>query len=232
MDEFNLSPFLTDFTTPRAVDMAEVSVFGNDTKQYIAGLEDGSLSASGVFDGSTDAIDDLLDTSIQTDSGQIITYAPHGMIAVGDRVKMLSAKTSTYEVSGSMTDAVRLSYDAQADGGIDGGHLFHELIAETAIADYASVDNGAAVPTTEFGGVAHIHVLAFSGFTDVDLTVQDSADDAAFADIINFTQVTAVGAERIAITTQVRRYVRATIESVGGAGSITFAISFARRGTA
>ncbi len=76
----NISAFATDVAMPRSVDMAEVSVFGNDTKQYIAGLEDGTISISGPYDPVIDAQIDGVIVAIRT--GTLATasfqYDPQG----------------------------------------------------------------------------------------------------------------------------------------------------------
>jgi hypothetical protein len=75
-------------------------------------------------------------------------------------------------------------------------------------------------------------VTAFTG-TDVTMTIQDSADDAAWANLSGgaFTQVTGIGAQRIAAATStatVRRYVRVITTTSGGVTSVSFVVNFAK----
>lgn len=86
--------------------------------------------------------------------------------------------------------------------------------------------------STAFGAQAYLQVFAFTG-TDVTVKVQDSADNASFADVtgLAFTAVTsAPGTQRIATASgaTIRRYVRAVTTTSGGFTSVTFAVSFIR----
>lgn len=83
-----------------------------------------------------------------------------------------------------------------------------------------------------FGFQAYLQVTAFTG-TDVTVTLQDSTDNASFANLTGgaFTQVTATAqAQRIAGASNatVRRYLRAVTTTVGGFTSVTFNVVFVR----
>jgi Bbp16-like protein len=94
----------------------------------------------------------------------------------------------------------------------------------------ASLDGGAS---TAFGAQAYLHVMApFTG-TDVTVKLQDSADNATFADVASgaFAQTTAGQTwQRIALTNTatLRRYVRATTITTGGFTSASFAVVLVR----
>ena len=86
--------------------------------------------------------------------------------------------------------------------------------------------------STAFGAQAYLQVFAFTG-TDVAIKVQDSADNATFADVtgLTFTTVTtAPGTQRIATASgaTIRRYARAVTTTSGGFTSATFAVTFIR----
>lgn len=82
---------------------------------------------------------------------------------------------------------------------------------------------------TAFGWQAFLHVAAFTG-TDVTVKLQDSADNATFADVGSgaFAQITSgtPQAQRIAVggTAVLRRYVRASTVTTGGFSSVTFLV--------
>jgi hypothetical protein len=87
-----------------------------------------------------------------------------------------------------------------------------------------------------YGAQAYLQVFSLTG-TDVTVKIQDSADNASFADVagLAFTQVTsAPGAQRISIsnTTTVRRYVRAVTTTSGGFTSASFAVVLVANETA
>ncbi len=89
----------------------------------------------------------------------------------------------------------------------------------------ASFDTGGSLA---FGAQAYLHVFAFTG-TDATIKIQDSADNITFADVagLAFTQVTGLGAQRIAIsnTATVRRYVAAAVVTAGGFTALSFAVN-------
>lgn len=86
---------------------------------------------------------------------------------------------------------------------------------------------------TAYGAQAYLQVFAFTG-TDATVKIQDSADNASFADLAGaaFTQITTgtPQAQRLAIanTATVRRYVRAISITSGGFTSLAFGVMFNR----
>jgi hypothetical protein len=78
------------------------------------------------------------------------------------------------------------------------------------------------------GGVGYIQATAYSGFTGVIGTIQHSDDDTSYADLIAFTNLTAIGKERKTVTGTVRRYLSSKV-AVTGAGSITLFMGFCRK---
>ena len=76
-------------------------------------------------------------------------------------------------------------------------------------------------------GAAIAHDLAANGWA-VAVHYQDSADDAAWADLITFSTVTGVTQERATVAGTVDRYVRAQISAATALTSVTFAVAFAR----
>lgn len=97
---------------------------------------------------------------------------------------------------------------------------------DTSVTNGASLDGSAA---TTYGLAAYAFCTAFSG-TSVTLTLEDSANDSAWAAITGgaFTAFSAVGAQRIqtAVGGTVRRYVR--VVSSGTFSSATFVVVFVR----
>jgi hypothetical protein len=208
-------------------DMAEVGGYGTQPKSKIVGRTDGNATLDGTFDSAVGALDPVLVAALGSSSGQLVSWSPEGM-AIHQRVSMLKALTTSYDVDAQIDDAVRAASAFEAADGVDAGWCLHNLTAETAIGAYGSHDYGGA---TGNGGVAHLHVTALAGFTSVTIKIQHSTNDSTWVDLVTFAAVTAVGKERVLVAagTRVNRYVRGTITAVAGAGSIMFAIAFARR---
>jgi hypothetical protein len=156
-----------------------------------------------------------------------VSWAVGNDFTLGNRVKLAKSRSMNYEQGAPVADVVRITVTLQADGGIDSGVSLHNLVAVTATENGTSVDGAAA---TSNGGVGHLHVTALSGSPGATIKIQDSANNSTFADIITFSNVTAVTSERIelAVGSTVRRYVRYVISSLT-LDSITFAVTFARR---
>ena len=226
---YALTSFLNDGSISASVETAETTSFGNSAKTFVTGLRDGTLSASGMFDGAASAVDEVLTASIGSDSLSPVTFAPNGA-AIGQRVVLLQAKTTSYDVSSPVGDVVSVSYDAQADGGLDHGVSLADLASISATTNSTSNDNTAS---TANGGLAQVHVTVNSRSSNSTIKVQHSSDNSTWADLASFTVVatTITTSERVAVAagTTVNRYLRAQNTLAAGTGSITYQVSFARR---
>ena len=226
---YNLGAFLNDASASADVEVAETTSFGSSAKTYLVGLRDGTVSASGMFDGAAGAVDEVLSASISSDTLAPVTIGYNGT-TLGNRVTILKAKTTSYEVSTPVGDVVAVSYSAQADGGLDQGVSLAALASVSATTTGSSHDNSASSAN---GGVAQLHVTVNTRDADATIKIQHSADDSTFADLATFTVVatTVVTSERVIVAsgTTVNRYLRAVNTLSAGTGSITYQVSFARR---
>lgn len=221
-DALALTGYFTNGQVSKSAQAVNVTTFGNDDKVFIAGLEEGSINLAGLFDAGASASDVALHNALGAASGKIITVG-YGGTTVGNRASLLQAREASYNINGSVNDAVRLAATFTGDGPVRNGVSLHALEAETAAMDETSVDNGAS---TANGGVGHIHVTAFTG-TDCVIKIQDSTDDAVWNDLITFTTVSGTTQERATVTGTVDRYLRAQVAS-GTFSSVTFSVAFAR----
>jgi hypothetical protein len=226
---YNLGAFLNDASASADVEVSETTSFGSSAKTYLVGLRDGTVSASGMFDGAAGAVDEVLSASIGSDTLAPVTIGYNGT-TLGNRVTILKAKTTSYEVSTPVGDVVAVSYSAQADGGLDQGVSLAALASVSATTTGSSHDNSASSAN---GGVAQLHVTVNTRDADATIKIQHSADDSTFADLATFTVVatTVVTSERVIVAsgTTVNRYLRAVNTLSAGTGSITYQVSFARR---
>lgn len=189
------------------------------------GVRDGAIDFVSFFDPAT--AHPVLSALPAADV--IVTFvAP--VLAVGAPAACMVAKQVNYDptrqADGMLTFAV--SAIANADGLEWGNTLTAGMRTDTvATSPGTGFDTGGSLA---FGAQAYLHVAAFTG-TDVTVTIQDSADNASFANITGlsaFTQVTggAPLAQRIASsnTTTIRRYLRAITTTTGGFSSLKFAV--------
>lgn len=112
-------------------------------------------------------------------------------------------------------------------GQVEEGIVLQELEAKTAdwnTEGADSVDNGAS---SAGGGAGYLQVKAYTGFTNVVFKVRHSADDSTYVDLVTFTTVTAIGAQRVAVAGTVNRHLAAD-GNVTGSGSVTPMVGFSR----
>jgi hypothetical protein len=225
-DEFDLSTFFSQVSMTKTTQVVDDTRFqpgvALPSRSYIAGPGEGSISLQGPWDAVAAGSDVVLDAAIGTDS--IITIGVGGYATVGGPALMMQALEAGYQIRSSVNDAVRVTANATANGGIrTAGVILQDLAVETTTFNGASVNN---LASSAFGGVGHLHVTAFSG-TSGTLKIQDSTNDSAWADLITFSNVTAVGAQRSVVTGTVDQYLRFII-SADTFTSMTVACAFAR----
>lgn len=223
----NLSCEIRNMSIDSTTDMLDVSTICDTAKAYIPGMDSGSFSADGPLDVSSSTNDPF---DILTDfkaTGLPLTYAPRGL-ATGTEVLLADTLESNYTSSNTPTGTADFSLSAQVTGGVDSGVSVEDLTAITATGNGTARDLTAASTN---GGVAHIHVTAFSGLTSDVVTIEQSANGTTgWTTLVTFASVTGVTSERVVVApgTSVARYLR-VVDTVTGTGSVTRAVSFARR---
>ncbi len=228
LGDFSLSASAKNVEGGVAVEMHDTSVLTSTAKEFVPGRDEASFSTGGLLDVDATAdlqFDQLADWKAAT-SAEPVTYGPNGL-ALGAELFMVGAYEASLKLGAQVSGMATFDLSAQPDGPPDPiGRSLHDLTAETADASGSAYDGGAA---TANGGVGHLHVTAFSGFSGVDVIVEDSATGSSgWATILTFTTAAGLTSQRSAISGAVRRYLRVSWD-VTGSGSITFACGFARR---
>lgn len=218
---YDLSIYMSTASTANNRDKADASTFKTKVKKYTYGLKETTMSLEGYFDGSKDAVDELMSAAIDADEG-VFTHFPTGA-SLGARGKSMLATTTKYEVTSEIGSTVGVSVEASPGiGGVV--ENIRALAYETEVTEdgnSSSIDFSAA--STKVGTLT---VHAFTSGTDLTVTLQDSADNTTFADVasVTFTGGTAeepVRAGKRSITTNpLRRYARVLW---AGAGNIVVA---------
>lgn len=217
MDATNLSDYMRSVTVSAEIDTAESSTFGADWKQYVKGLRDATISGEGLFEATPDA---AIMAALDSATKSVWQSYPAGD-AVGASGRGLSCDTTSYEPSSEIGDVVAWSVEGQSSVGADRIVSHHPHGQETTSGTAASVDN--TDPTTG-GGVAYLNVTAISGTAVI--TLQDSADDSTYADLVSFGTVTATGGLRVTYAGTADRYTR--LVHTNAAGTITFVAGLGR----
>jgi hypothetical protein len=236
LDEFDLSAFFNSADMSRTTETAETTAFGSTSKSYIVGLADGTLSLNGMFSQDTDGSDEELSSILGATTTPIVTVNMESG-TIGNRAIVAKVHETSYSISNPVADIVTVTADfnASTDGTANLTYSIQtgvqlttgESIAFGSLGELASVNNSAS---TANGGMANLHVTANTLDDAVTIKVQDSADDATYADLITFSSVSAGAetSEQKAVTGTVAQYLRATATSSATSGAITFHVAVAR----
>jgi hypothetical protein len=208
---------------------ALLNMTGIDKSAYErkGGLRDGAFEMTTFFntDPDVDQTHEKLSALPRTDV--ILTYCRG--TTLGAPAASLVGKQVGYDPQRGDDGMITFTVSAQANGyGIEWGRqLTPGVRTDTEATDGTGIDTTASA---DFGGQAYLQVFDFDG-TDATVKIQDSADNATFADVtgLAFTEITAgPTSERITIanTATIRRYVRAITETTGGFTTLSFAVNF------
>jgi len=240
----DLSAILQDVSVTGSAKALDVTAFQQNDMAYIAGVRDGTVKYSGMFDGTalstastatTGALDARFQSALAASTQPYVTYGPEGD-AIGRRARLWRQETVNYTAQSPVSDVVKVSADGQLSGRQYAGVWLLNSAARTSTSStFASVNSGVAAGTTQ-GGVAHFHMTADSTITTFRAKIQHSSAGSAWADLISFSSSTgttsANSVQRSTVAGTVKRYVKAIIPTfTGGAGkSATVAIAFSRHG--
>ena len=193
--------------------------------ERILGTRDGEIAFMSFWNVSAGQAEAVLSTLPRTDR-IISTFIG---ATVGYPAVSMTGKQMTFGPNRTQDGSLISSTNAKANGfGLDWGEMLtvgKESFA-TGTVSGTSIDGGAS---SAFGAAAFIHVFSVASGT-ATFTVQDSADNAAFATLtgLDFTAATGATSERKATASgaTVRRYVR--IQGTGVHGAAVVAVNFVR----
>lgn len=222
---------INSITSPMAVQ--EVPGITARAQERIGLLHDGSMAFGTYFNPASGAGAEGIFTvlkSLPRADRQVSWF--HGA-TIGLPAASLVSKQINYD--GTRENSGAFTFTCQVQGnawGLDHGVMLTPYRrVDTTATNGTAVDYGSAAASVSFGWVAYLHVFGFTG-TSVAIKLQDSADNASFADLSGaaFTSVTGRTKERLqssSLTATVRRYVR--VVTSGTFTSADFAVNFVRR---
>ena len=116
----DLSAFCEDVSLSRDIETAEVTTFGDSAKEYITGLTDATISISGKFDANgASSVDSVLSGILGQAATVTYNYRPNSAaISATNPEYQGEAILTSYEVAGSVGDAVTFSAELQCTGAI------------------------------------------------------------------------------------------------------------------
>ena len=223
----NLSPYLDSADLSLDMDTADTTMFGATWKSAIGGTYGAKVDLGGLYDPAEASLSSLL----LAGTPGVLTVAPAGALAIGDRARLFSAIDSSWQQSNPVGGMVAVKASMTCTGTVGFGDVLHILSEDTNTTVGAEKDDTAATST---GWTAHLHVIAVDAGTWT-IKLEDAAVSNTYSDVTGgaFTATAAPTSQRLqgaAATTQLRRYVRYTAtRSGGGAGDgITFLLAYAR----
>lgn len=234
VNERVVSSEVSGWTMTHTRNMSEVTTVGQTAGSagaaFVPGLMSGTLGLRGPEQlDSTTGLQVELQASIGVNDNIQVTCLPDGT-AIGKPAFFIVGDPTDYAVDANVADAVAVTFAAMADESVEMGYVIHALGAETVDGNGTAVDRGVVSTPSTRGLVAAMHVTAYAGLTSAAIKIQHSPDNSAWSDLVAFTNVTAIGSERVKVAngTTVNRYLRTVID-VTGTGSVTFLVSAAPR---
>lgn len=224
----NASCYARTVSIGSALDALDVTAICDAAKAYIPGTNTSTFSVDGPLDvdATANAQWDALTDQIQATTNVPITFMPLG---TDGAAWLMEAVDTNFDASAGASSTVDWSMTAQTSGITDmSGVVLKD--ATTVTADTDGTANVAPAGTTN-GGVAHLHVTAYSGLTS-DAIIIEGSGTGSFAGeevtVATFASVTGLTSERVEVTGTVGRYLR-VVDDVTGTGSITRTVAFSRR---
>lgn len=207
-------------------EMLDVTVLTSTSKEFIPGQESATFNVDMLLDNAATASSQFGILYTAKSTPQVVTLAPSGT-ARGAETWQVQSNELNFSTTAPVADVVSATVAFQSDGLVDPGVVIDPETAITVDTNGTSVDNTAA---TSNGGVAHLHVTAYSGLTSNSIILEHSTNNSVWTTLTTFTLVTGTGSERLVVApgTTVNRYLRIR-DDVTGTGSCTRFVSFARR---
>lgn len=217
-DGNDLTGYLRSLSASAEVETAESTTFADDDKSYLTGMGDATLSAEGLFDATFDGDID----AITGQAAKSIWSVYPGGDAVGLPGRGYLLDLTSAERTAEVGDVVMVSLEGQSSVGTEPVVSLHPIGAESSSDEGAAVDGAASSAT---GGVGYVHMTAGGG--TLVITVQDSADNNTWADLVVLGTITpSAKAFRTAVTGTVERYTR--LKWTVTSGTATFVAGFGR----
>ena len=213
-----------DFTPISASAIARLGLLHDGLLDFIAFWNHTNLVTTGILDSEHDVLKGRPETD------RTVSY--YRSTVLGAPACSMISKQITYDGTRNQDGSLTFGVNTVANGfGLEwGNNLTAGKRTEAAAGNGLSVDLGAVPISYSFGWAVYLHVFAFTG-TSVTVKVQDSADNATWADVTGavFTAATGRTAQRItgaSTTATVRRYLR--VVSTGTYSNAVYAVNFIR----
>lgn len=222
LDGINATQYLNSFDFDSKTDTADSTVFQKTWKTAITGASKVVTTAHGFYEPANGAFQPPL-------SDSVLTYGPAGLLVVGDLARLIDADETSFKQAAPVGGIVAFDLGFESSDTVGFGACLAPLAAHNVGTITGTSDTLVISPTPSIGLVAHLHFMAMTGGDTHTAKLQDSADNAAWADVTAgaFASITAIGAQRLVVPGVVRAYVRVVVTVNGHAA--TYACAAARK---
>jgi len=110
----NFSSGIEEVSLPRSVDTAEVTTYGDNDKNFIAGLRSGTVSVSGIW---ASTYEEKIAPLLGTANSSWFKFGPASNTA-GKRQENGKAIVTSYEIGVPVGDKVSMKFDLQITGAV------------------------------------------------------------------------------------------------------------------
>lgn len=235
---YDVSQYFNDVGTTMATEAAETTTFQFDGfKSYIPGLREGSISLSGLYDGTVQGVDAFLQTALNDANDESIVVFPEGGTAENSRCYMAQGVTSKYDLKSPVSGVVAADSEIQCDGGLwSGTGKFFSATSASSVTTVAYQRNPAAAnntQTTSKGGLLIVGVtnLQTTGTSpSFSWTFRNSADNSTYTTLSSQSAIPTSGVWVVPIVGSIYQYTQfsITLASSTGTSSANVYYGFAR----
>lgn len=219
LNGYSMSSYLDNVSVSMSADTAETTVFTDTAKTFVVGQKNATLAAEGLGAGSTAAIDQYLENAISTTENVWLWYPSESVGMPGYGMKGYNTQ---YDVKASISGAVRVAAACQSNVGKEPVKCVRVLAVATASSSGAALDNAAKSTN---GGAGYLQVTA-NASSDAAMVIDHSSDGSSWETVVTFDAAPLTpSAQRVAITGEIRRYVKASCTL---SGNCTFAVALNR----
>lgn len=221
---------ITDLEDTRGAVLEETTVLGSAWEEHAyVGVKTYELTQQGFYNDAAARSNAAL---VTPGSSKVLSFAPEGN-TLGKKCISSPLVQVDYKRQIQRGALTKASASYKSEGGHDEGIILHALGAESGSSGNtqgAGSQDAGASSSAGGGGVLQVTALTLGGYDNLVWKIQHSADDSTYVDLITFTAVTVVGAERKTVTGTVNRHL-ASAWAYGGSGtgqSNTAMVAFAR----
>jgi len=221
----DFSPFVDEVDPSFERDMAEAAPLSAEWKTVLGGHRTCTISLSGIYDATADKIEAQAWARFDGSTDRVWAYLPRGD-TLAYACYCGECRFGDEKITAG-DDIVKLPFTVIGTDRADRATVIHALGEETSAGEGASQDGSAA---SVLGCRAYLICTALDA-TTLDVKLEDSANDVDWDDLVEFTQLSAVGSEMKEVAAAAGtpdQYVRVSWTPTGGNTTATFFVAWYR----